>query len=158
MAVLGASKWPKLISRKIWVGENSWNFYTVYSQLVYPGLYKEFQFKLDHPVVFFLQLNVIDHQKWSISRTFLTFSSVTSFPLPKRGFSYTKALAVTHSVEISWFSYHSDFTWNQFWSLKKCEICHFKTFRGSEFWFQSIFAFFDAWNWPNLQNSEPQKG
>ena len=28
-----------------------------------------------------------------------------------------------HSVEISWFFYHSYFTWNQFRSLEKCEIC-----------------------------------
>ena len=29
MAVIKASKWPKLISREIWVAENSWNFHTV---------------------------------------------------------------------------------------------------------------------------------
>ena len=39
MAVLGASKWSKLISRKICVVEKSWNFHIVYSQLGCPGLY-----------------------------------------------------------------------------------------------------------------------
>ena len=38
MAVFRASKWPKLISRKIWVAEKSWNFHIVYSQLGYPGM------------------------------------------------------------------------------------------------------------------------
>ena len=36
---LGASKWPKLISHKIWPAEKSWNFRIVYSQLGCPGLY-----------------------------------------------------------------------------------------------------------------------
>ena len=36
MAGLGASKWSKLISRKIWVVEKSWNFHIVYSQLSCP--------------------------------------------------------------------------------------------------------------------------
>ena len=39
MAVFGASKWPKVTSRKIWVEEKSWNFHIVYSQLGCPGLY-----------------------------------------------------------------------------------------------------------------------
>ena len=34
----GASKWPKLISLKIWVAEKSCNFHIVYSQLGCPGL------------------------------------------------------------------------------------------------------------------------
>ena len=38
MSVFGASKWPKLILRKIWVAENSWNFHIVSSQLGCPGL------------------------------------------------------------------------------------------------------------------------
>ena len=38
MAVFGASKWPKLVSRKIWVAELSWNFHIVYPQLGCPGL------------------------------------------------------------------------------------------------------------------------
>ena len=33
------SKWPKLISRNIWVAEKSWNFHIVYSQLGCPCLY-----------------------------------------------------------------------------------------------------------------------
>ena len=37
------------------------------------------------------------------------------------------------TVEISWFLYHSDFTWNQFWGFLKSKIIHFTTFRGSEF-------------------------
>ena len=40
MAFFGTSKWPKLISRKIWVAEKSWNFHIVFSQLGCPGLYR----------------------------------------------------------------------------------------------------------------------
>ena len=40
MAVFGAWKWPKLISRKFWLAEKSWNFHIVYSQILgCPGLY-----------------------------------------------------------------------------------------------------------------------
>ena len=38
-----------------------------------------------------------------------------------------------HSVEISWFFCHSDFTWNQFWWIWKYEKCLFSIFRGFEF-------------------------
>ena len=37
------------------------------------------------------------------------------------------------------FSYHLDFTWNQFWGFLKWKISHFNTFRGSEFWFSWFF-------------------
>ena len=33
-----------------------------------------------------------------------------------------------HSVEISWFLYHSDFMWNQFWEFCKFKISHFSHF------------------------------
>ena len=36
----------------------------------------------------------------------------------------------------------SDFTWNQFRGLKKCKICHFNTFTGSEFWLPLHFCTF----------------
>ena len=62
-----------------------------------------------------------------------------------------------YSVEISWFYYHSDFTWNQCLRFLKCKICHFNTFRGSEFWFLWIFPFFKGRNLTKRQNSEPQK-
>ena len=39
MAIFGTSIWPKLISRKIWVAEKSWNFHIVCSQLGCSGLY-----------------------------------------------------------------------------------------------------------------------
>ena len=39
MEVFGVSKWPKLISRGIWVAEISWNFHIVSSQLGCQGLY-----------------------------------------------------------------------------------------------------------------------
>ena len=51
-----------------------------------------------------------------------------------------------HSVEISWFFYYSDFTWNQFWGFLKCKISHFTTFRSSEFSLLWNFAFFEVWN------------
>ena len=38
MAVFGASKWHKLISRKTWVAEKAWNFHIMYSRLGCPGL------------------------------------------------------------------------------------------------------------------------
>ena len=54
-----------------------------------------------------------------------------------------------HSVEISQFFYHSDFTWNQILGFEECKICHFKTFRASEYWFLWIFALFESWKSPN---------
>ena len=42
MAISGASKWQKLISRKIWVAEKSWNFHIGYSQLGFPSLSHSF--------------------------------------------------------------------------------------------------------------------
>ena len=41
MEFYGASNWPKLISRKIWESEKSWNFHIVYSQLGCLGLYSD---------------------------------------------------------------------------------------------------------------------
>ena len=60
-------------------------------------------------------------------------------------------LILLHSVEISWFFYHSDFTWNQIWGFWKCKICHFNTFIESEFWFLWIFALCHSWKWPKIQ-------
>ena len=57
-----------------------------------------------------------------------------------------------HSVEISWFFYHS------FCGFYKCKICHFNTFRGSEFWILCIFALFEPWNLPNYQIHGPKNG
>ena len=62
----------------------------------------------------------------------------------------------TQSVEISWFFYQSDFTWNQFWGIEKCKICHFNTFKGSEFWFSWFFVLLEGCNWPKYLNSEPK--
>ena len=42
---------------------------------------------------------------------------------------------LSHSVEISEFFCHTDFTWNQFWRLEEVKNCHVCRFRGSEFWF-----------------------
>ena len=39
VAAFAASKWSKLISRKIWVAEKSWNFHIEYCPLGCPGLY-----------------------------------------------------------------------------------------------------------------------
>ena len=48
MALFGAFKHPKKISRKIRVVEKSWNFHIVYSQLGCPGLYNIFIFRQYH--------------------------------------------------------------------------------------------------------------
>ena len=55
------------------------------------------------------------------------------------------ARPLTQSVEISWFFYHSDFTWNQFGEFLKCKISHFTTFIGSESWLLWIFVLFVGW-------------
>ena len=47
-------------------------------------------------------------------------------------------------MENSGFFHISNFTWNQFWRLYKCKICHFNTFRGSEFWFYQFLQFLKA--------------
>ena len=39
------------------------------------------------------------------------------FLLVKNIFFFSNVLLSYHSVEISWFFYHSDFTWNQFWGF-----------------------------------------
>ena len=69
----------------------------------------------------------------------------------------TEKFLISYSVEISWFLYHPEFMWNQFWGLLKCKISHFTTFRGSEFWFLWIFALSEDWNLPNEQYSQPLK-
>ena len=52
-----------------------------------------------------------------------------------------------HSVEILGFSYHSDFTWNQFWRFLKFQNCSFSNFRGSE----------NDWNMVNFSFQKMQK-
>ena len=53
-AVFGASKWPKLISRKTWVSDKSWNFLIVqlHSQLDWPIVHfkSNFHFSGTHTV------------------------------------------------------------------------------------------------------------
>ena len=51
-------------------------------------------------------------------------------------------ILVLHSVKISGFFCHSDFTWNQFWRMQKFKNCHF--------------VLLDCWKWPN-RNSEALK-
>ena len=46
-------------------------------------------------------------------------------------------------VEISWFLYTSNFTWNQFLVFYKWKSCRFNTFRGSELRFLWIYEFLD---------------
>ena len=53
--VFGASKCPKLISRKIWLGEKSWNFSSVYFQLGCLGLYSTTNQRVFFIVTLFLK-------------------------------------------------------------------------------------------------------
>ena len=46
-----------------------------------------------------------------------------------------------HSVKISWFFYHSDFTWNQCWSFEAPQNCHFDHLSSSEFDFWEFLTF-----------------
>ena len=80
--------------------------------------------------------------------------TLTSWSISDTLCSKSANLKIVHSVEISWFFYHSDLTWNQFMRFWKCKICHFNTFRGSEFWFLWICAHFDGWNYQinNIQS------
>ena len=67
------------------------------------------------------------------------------WPTFSKNFTGVSKLSVTlHRVEISWFFCHSDFKWNQFWEFLKCKICHFNTFRGSEFWVYGYLHFLKA--------------
>ena len=63
---------------------------------------------------------------------------------------------LSHSVEISWFLYHPDFTWNQFCGFLKCKSYHFNTFRGSEFWRLYILVLFEACNLPKIKIQSPK--
>ena len=81
-------------------------------------------------------------------------SNVTS----KANFFSLRKIQQGHSVEISWFFYYSDFTWNQFLGLLKCKICHCNTFRGSEFWsFYEFVKFLKAEKVSKKHNSELKK-
>ena len=46
-----------------------------------------------------------------------------------------------HSVEISGFYCHSDFTWNQFWCFLMFKNCHFCSFRDFKLWVWGILQF-----------------
>ena len=59
MAIFGSTKWPKLISRKIWVAENSSNFHIMYSQSGSPGLYGNVKIFL--PCNFFVNFTLHFH-------------------------------------------------------------------------------------------------
>ena len=43
-------------------------------------------------------------------------STYVRYVLHKSYIDFTKKLSL-HSMEISWFFYHKDFTWNQFWGI-----------------------------------------
>ena len=60
-----------------------------------------------------------------------------------------------HSVEISWFFHHSDFTWNQFLGFYRCKICHFDTFT-LRHWIWIFMNFWALWmlKFTKLKNSE----
>ena len=74
----------------------------------------------------------------------------------KNSVKTTKEVSRAHGGKSRNF-YAPDFTWNQFWRIWKCKICHFSTFRGSEFWFFTFLALFGDWNLSQPQNSEPLK-
>ena len=76
---------------------------------------------------------------------FMDFVRYVQWSPLKNGFLHLKTSKLNkHDAEISWFFYHSDFTWNQFTELLKCKICHFFTFRGSEFWSLMNFPLFEG--------------
>ena len=79
----------------------------------------------------------------------------------------TSRIFNVHSVEISGFFCHSDFTWNQFQGFSKYQNCHFSNCREIEFWFYGKFQswklskwqfcnFWSAWYWFHVK-SEWQK-
>ena len=53
-------------------------------------------------------------------------------------------LGQLHSVEISGFFCHSDFTWNLFWSFWSPKNCHFDHLSMSEFWIFGNFLTFSS--------------
>ena len=65
MVVLGASKWHKLVSHKIWIAEISWIFQIVYSQLGCPGLYLFYNWQIrTHSRCSWLALNISISIRW----------------------------------------------------------------------------------------------
>ena len=82
------------------------------------------------------------------------FNYPLRFKITPKGFEtlwvgLTKCPSIVHSVEISWFFYHSDSQILREINIWKYKICQFGKLRGSEFWFLWIFAIFAGCN---LQN------
>ena len=71
---------------------------------------------------------------------YLCWNSISTMELGKKKLFWQKKFfmwfhgkigtSLLHSVDISGFFCHSDFTWNQFWWFKKLKICHFLQFYG----------------------------
>ena len=73
---------------------------------------------------------------------------------PFLGFSHTALVAQCGNFVIF---YHSDFAWNQFWVFIKCNIGHFHTFTGTEFWFLWIFFTFYCQEFTKLTKCKAPK-
>ena len=67
------------------------------------------------------------------------------------------SLIEIHNVEISWFFWHSNFMWNQFWSFWSFKNCHLDRLISSEFWIFENWRHFKVWNFSKNQNSKPPK-
>ena len=105
---------PNLISRKIQEIEKSWNFHTVRCE--WWKLQGETTAQSTNSPL------VIELRNWTIFGNDYIWGTVCSL---KNGFMQRKEnkrdvdkildkRKSKHSVEISWFFYHSDFMWNQF--------------------------------------------
>ena len=52
------------------------------------------------------------------------------------------------------FFFHSDFTWNQFWSFCSSKNCHFYHMMSSEFWIFGCFSRFQVWIFQKIKIDE----
>ena len=142
MSYFALQESSKLISRKIWVIEKSWNFHTEVitylsaTYLMYWAIRSQFMpinahgkasvrnsisistasqtiFKTCSVVNLFFKWEYIKQAKSVWRPSSREINSLLNVKPEKRN-----QLDEIHSVEISWFFYHSDFTSNQIWGFQ----------------------------------------
>ena len=147
----------KLISRKIWMTEKSWNFQNVHNPLIFSVMVMEYFLQNSYQslknhcasfkqviftlILFFKLLwNLNDIEGYSIKELCHSVATVE------------KGLFWNHSVEISWFFYHYLREIN-FWDSKSAKVAILTHLQALNCYFLGIFAVIEGWNCPNERTS-----